>query len=467
MSNLQLGRVQPSCVDIEYAVIGQIIHESKSVAEVIDLLQPEMFYEERHQIIYHTIYKMFQQGQEIDFLTLINQLKVDGDLELVGGPSEVSQFTNDIVSVAHIESHALLIIEKWMLREIARICLEAARAASEEAEDVFELLDNTIVALLKVNEVVSKGISQDIKAVVKDTMDRITYLLNHKNEKRGIQTLIHELDVKIIGFQGPDLITIAGRPGMGKTAFLVTLVTNIAIKQNRSVGFISMEMSAQQLVVRLLSQEVSIPYNRIINGELDGAESVLTTEASLKVSAAPIHIDDSSALNIVQLRAKVLRMKQLFGIEILFIDYLQLMSGMSRKGQNRESEISEISRGCKAIAKDLNIPVVQLSQLSRKVEDRGGDKRPKLSDLRESGAIEQDSDLVIFLYRPSYYKFKHEERNGEKVEIPHDRVEFMVEKHRNGPVGTVESRFIGSSMMFKGEETEDMPESDVKEDTPF
>lgn len=434
----EFGKVQPQAVDLEEAVLGALMLDREAVNDVIDLLSPESFYKDQHQKIFKTIQVLFQQSEPIDILTVTEQLKKDGVLDVVGGPQYIAQLTNRVASSANVEFHGRIISQKHILRELIRISSETLKDAYDNTTDVFDLLDRTEQNLFSVAEGNIRRSYDSLSDLMHKALKQIEEAQNKEGSVTGIETGFSELDKVTGGFQPSDLIVLAARPGMGKTAFVLSMARNSAVDFNRPVAVFSLEMSNLQLVNRLIASESELDADKLKKGNLKDYEWEQLNAKIDRLSEAPILIDDTPALSVFELRAKCRRLKAQFDIQMVIIDYLQLMTtGGDGKG-NREQEISTISRSIKSIAKELNVPIIALSQLNRSVETRGGDKKPQLSDLRESGAIEQDADMVMFIYRPEYYDIK-ETAEGR----PTDGLgELIIAKHRNGALTTVPIKFI-------------------------
>ena len=445
----QLGKLPPQAVDLEEAILGALMLEKDALTNVIDILRPESFYKEAHQVIYQAIYDLFQASEPIDILTVTSQLRKEGKIEMIGGPYYITQLTNKVSSAANIEYHSRIVVEQSIKRELIRISSEIQREAFEDTTDVFQLLDKMEQSLFQVSENNIRKEYQKMKDIMTTALEEIHARRNHKDGLTGIPSGFTSLDRVTSGWQKSDLVIIAARPAMGKTAFVVSALRNAAVDHGHAVAIFSLEMSSVQLVNRLISGEAELEGEKIKKGNLAEHEWAQLVHKTANLTKAPIFIDDTPALSILELRAKCRRLKQQHDIQLVVIDYLQLMSGDSSKGGgggsgNREQEIASISRALKNIAKELNVPVIALSQLSRAVETRGGDKRPQLSDLRESGSIEQDADMVMFLYRPEYYGITQDE-NG----MPTQGVgEVIISKHRNGSLENVQLKFIGKYTKF-------------------
>lgn len=445
LSTMVYGKVPPQAKELEEAVLGAIMLEKNAFDTVVEIIKPECFYVEAHQRIYKAMQSLAQKSQPIDILTVVEELKMREELEMVGGPYYVTKLTNAVVSSANIEAHARIILQKFIQRELIRISGEIIGDAYEDSTDVFDLLDDAESKLFEVTNNHLRKNFDSIDAVLVKTIQRIEDL-RHKNEDvSGVPSGFASLDRVTYGWQNTDLVILAARPAVGKTAFALNLVRNAALHPTKPtpVAFFSLEMSAGQLVQRILSAESEIMLEKISRGKLEEHEmKQLYARGIQRLSQAPIFIDDSPALNIFELRAKCRRLKSKHQIGMIIIDYLQLMSGTSEnRNSNREQEISNISRNLKGLAKELNIPIIALSQLSREVEKRGakdGQKMPQLSDLRESGAIEQDADMVMFLYRPEYYDITQNEMGENNRGETHIRIA----KHRNGSLETIKLRAL-------------------------
>ncbi|MBK6754612.1 MAG: replicative DNA helicase [Flavobacteriales bacterium] len=446
---LEAGKLPPQAPDLEQAVLGALMLERNAVNEAIDILHPESFYVDTHRRIFDAIQGLFRNDQPIDILTVTEELRKRGELDLVGGPYYISQLTNKVASSANVQYHARIISQKHILRELIRISSETMRDAFDETADVFDLLDKTEQDLYAITSGNLKRNYAAMSDLLGAAMTQIEGAKNSGGGTSGVPTGFVKLDKLTAGWQRSDMVIVAARPGMGKTAFVLSMARNIAVEHKRAVAVFSLEMSSTQLVTRLLSSEAGIASEKLRKGELNDGEFAILHQHMARLDKAPIFIDDTPGLNIFELRAKCRRLKAQHNVELIVIDYLQLMtSGTDNKGGNREQEISQISRSIKSIAKELDVPIIALSQLSRAVETRGGDKRPQLSDLRESGAIEQDADLVCFLYRPEYYKI-YEDHYGSTLGIG----EVIIAKHRNGALDTVLLRFIPELAKFADLET--------------
>ena len=440
LSQMVYGKIMPQAVPLEEAVLGAIMLDTEGLPKVIEILNPESFYLESHQEIYRIMMLLFEKSKPVDLLTVHEELKKAKKLDFIGGVQYLVGLSNKVSSSANIEYHGRIITQKYVQRELIRISTETIKNSYEDSMDIFELLDE---AEQNLYEVTDSNLNTGFEALSSLAVSASKEIeeVSKKEGLTGVPTGFEELDKMTSGWQPSDLIIIAARPGMGKTAFTLSLARNAAL-QGKPVAIFSLEMAKLQLVQRLIAMESEINSRSLRNGSLDDYEWEKMYNAVEKMSEIPIYIDDTPAINIFELRAKCRRLKQNHGIEMVVIDYLQLMSGTAASKGNREQEISTISRSLKALAKELNVPVIALSQLSRAVETRGGNKKPQLSDLRESGAIEQDADIVTFIYRPDYYEL------GDDFDTPKDQAEIILSKHRNGSLGSVFLKFIPHFVKF-------------------
>jgi replicative DNA helicase len=453
ISTMVYGKVPPQAKELEEAVLGAIMLEKSAFDSLIDTnLKPECFYVEAHQTIFKAMQDMQQRGIPIDILTVVEELKRQEQLDFVGGPYFVTKLTNSVVSTANIDAHARIILQKFIQRELIRISGEIIGDAYEDSTDVFDLLDDSETKMFEITNNYLKKNFEDIGNVLAKTINRIDELRTKEEDVSGVPSGFASLDRITYGWQPTDLIILAARPSVGKTAFALNLARNAALHPTKPtpVGFFSLEMSASQLVQRILSAESEIHLEKISRGKLEEHEyKQLQAKGIKRLETAPLYIDDTAALNIFEFRAKARRMVNKHHVKMIIIDYLQLMSGTGDRGGNREQEISTISRNLKALAKELNIPIIALSQLSRAVETRKESKMPQLSDLRESGAIEQDADMVMFIYRPEYYEVMANEM-GESTK---GETHIRIAKHRNGSLDTVKLKALLHIQKF--EESDD------------
>jgi len=442
LTTMAYGKVPPQAKELEEAVLGAIMLEKSAFDAVIEILKPECFYVDAHQRIFRAYQSLAQKSTPIDLLTVVEELKSKDELETVGGPYAVTRLTNTVVSTANIEAHARIVLQKFIQRELIRISSEIIGDAYEDSTDVFDLLDDSETKMFNITNNYLKKNYEDIGNVLAKAINRIDELRTKTDEISGVTSGFPSLDRVTYGWQPTDLIILAARPAVGKTAFALNLARSAALHPTKPtpVGLFSLEMSAAQLVQRILSAESEVPLEKISRGKLEDYEyQQLHTKGIKRLEQAPIFIDDSAALNIFEFRAKARRLVNKHQVGLIIIDYLQLMSGSSdNKSGNREQEISTISRNLKALAKELSVPIIALSQLSRAVETRKESKMPQLSDLRESGAIEQDADMVMFIYRPEYY----ENMSNENGESTRGETHIRIAKHRNGSLETIKLRAL-------------------------
>ena len=443
--SLEKGKIPPQAVELEEAVLGAMMIDKKGIDDVIDVLSADAFYDQKHQEIYAAIYQLFQNSEPIDILTVSNLLKKNGKLEFVGGDFALIRLTQKVASSAHIEFHARIILQKYIQRKLISISSEIIENAYDESTDVFDLLDDAEAKLFEVTQGNLKKSSEDAGSLVKQALTKIQEIGNQEGMS-GLETGFTKLDALTSGWQPSDLVIIAARPGMGKTAFVISMAKNMAIDFGHGVAVFSLEMSSVQLITRMISSETGLTSEKLRKGNLEAHEWEQLNVKVKKLSDAPIFIDDTPSLSVFDLRAKARRLVSQHNVKIIVIDYLQLMTAGGKAGGNREQEISMISRNLKALAKELSVPVIALSQLSRAVETRGGSKRPLLSDLRESGAIEQDADIVSFIFRPEYYGMT--EWDDDEHTPCEGQGEFIVAKHRNGGLDNIRLKFTGHLAKF-------------------
>ncbi len=439
------GRLVPRAVEIEAAVLGALMLEKDAFSLVCDLLKPESFYEPRHATIYNTIQSLGLAEEPIDMITVTNKLRNNGELEKIGGAGFVASLTVNVASAAHVEYHARIVAQKHLARELIAFASNVENSAFDESNDVDDLLQEAEGKLFEISQRNLKGDVVQIDPLLVRAVDLMQIASQRQTGISGLSTGFHELDKLTSGWQNSDLIIIAARPAMGKTAFVLSMALNIAM-QNNPVAVFSLEMSNQQLVNRLISNACEIPGNKIKSGQLNDVEWNQLLNRIQRLNGLPLYVDDTSGLSMMELRTKARRLVREHGIKLIVIDYLQLMTAGIKLG-SREQEVSTISRSLKQLAKELNIPVIALSQLNRKLEDRGNkDKRPQLSDLRESGAIEQDADIVCFIHRPEYYLKASVDGDGNNIK---GKAEFIVAKHRSGSTDTVDMFFRHEYVRFE------------------
>lgn len=432
MSDLFADRLPPQNIEAEQALLGAIFLEPSSLTLASELLIPEDFYRASHQKIFTCMLKLSDQGEPVDLVTVTSELADQKILEEVGGVSYLSDLANSVPTAANVEYYGKIVEEKSILRRLIRTATHIASEGYAREDEVEVLLNEAEKNILEVAQRKNSGVFQNIKDVLVQTYDDIEVLHNRKGDITGIPTGFSDLDRMTAGFQRNDLIIVAARPSVGKTAFALNIAQNVATKTDENVAIFSLEMGAQQLVMRMLCAEGNIDAQRLRTGSLTADDWGKLTMAMGSLSNAGIYIDDTPGIRVGEIRSKCRRLKQEGGLGMILIDYLQLIQGNGRSGENRQQEVSEISRALKALARELEVPVIALSQLSRGVEQRQ-DKRPMMSDIRESGSIEQDADIVAFLYREDYY-----EKDTENQNI----IEIIIAKQRNGPVGTVQLAFV-------------------------
>jgi replicative DNA helicase len=443
LAELLASRVPPHSLEAERAVLGALLLERDSLPRAIEILRVADFYKEGHRQVFRVMVTLFERNDPVDLLTLSEELRRQGILDEVGGPAALATLVEEAATAAHVASYASIVREKSLLRDLIRTASEIIAQTYEERDDVEALLDRAESLIFQISERRLQGSAIPVRAILKDTFEYIERLYDRKEHVTGLATGFAKLDELTSGLQNADFIIIAGRPSMGKTAFALNIAKNAGIKLRRKALILSLEMSKEQLVQRLLCSEAKVNSQSVRTGYLQQRDWNRLTNAAGRLAEAPIFIDDTPALTVLEARAKARRMKAEHGLDLIVIDYLQLMRG--RNAENRQQEISEISRSLKALAKELNIPVIALSQLSRAVEARQSkDYRPQLSDLRESGALEQDADLIIFLYRPDRYGIQSED-----VPAEGHVAEAIIGKQRNGPVGTVEMVFLPEFASFE------------------
>lgn len=440
----QFGKIPPQAMDIEEAVLGSMMLNQNALNTIIDQLTPAMFYKESHARIFSAIQRLFSSSSPIDILTVTNELKKSGDLDIVGGPFYIASLTNRVSSAANIEFHTRILAEKFIQRELIRVSNNILTDAYKDSTDAIELLDKAAQEMFDIAESNFKKKVQDMPSLVREAVKNIENAKDHEDQLSGIPSGFVDLDRITSGWQRSDLIIIAARPGMGKTAFVLSMARNMAVSYHKPIALFSLEMSSVQLVTRLISSESRISNDKLKSGKLDGHEWQQLLDRITPITEAKMMIDDTPGLSVFELRAKARRFKQQYDIQCIVIDYLQLMTAGGDAKGNREQEISTISRSLKNLAKELNIPIIALSQLNRGVETRTGSKKPQLADLRESGAIEQDADMVMFIYRPEYYHLD----TFEDQTPTQGMAEIIIAKHRNGALADVRLRFISQFAQF-------------------
>ncbi len=446
--NAQYGKLPPQAVEVEEAVLGALMLERDAYVTVADIIDTSSFYKEEHQKIFEAIKKLSGKEKPVDLLMVTQELKDREQLEEVGGPGYITQLTRRVASAAHIEFHARIIAQKYIQRELIRVSSEIQTRSYDDTIDVDDLIDFSESSLFQVAEGNIKKETVPIKPVLNDAILQIEKARNQKDGLSGVPSGFTGVDRITNGWQKTDLIIIAARPAMGKTAFVLSMARNIAVDHNRPIAIFSLEMSSLQLVTRLIASETEINAQKLKTGHLEDWEWEHLNRKIANLDKAPIFIDDTPALSIFEFRAKCRRLKMQYDVQAVIVDYLQLMTAGTDSRGSREQEVSTISRSLKAIAKELDIPIIALSQLNRSVESREG-KRPQLSDLRESGAIEQDADIVIFIHRPDYYGITEDESGNSLLGV----AEIIIAKHRNGATGDVHLSFKKELAKFTDMET--------------
>jgi len=432
-------KAPPHNIEAEQALLASMLLDREVLIKVTDLLQPQCFYKRAHSIIFKAMSEIYESGESVDLVILSDHLRSNSLIEEAGGSSNLVLISNTVPSSANFESYLKIVYEKYLLRTLINSGNHIAQLGFNESEDVDFLVEQAEKMIFNITQ---NRLSQDfvaLKSLVKEVFDNIEKLYRRKSMVTGISTGFYDMDAMTAGFQPSDLVILAARPSMGKTAFVLNLATNMALGSGAAVGVFSLEMSKAQLAHRMMCTEAKVSSHKARTGQIDASDWAKFATAAGKLADASIFIDDTPGITFSELRSKARKLYAEHKIGIIIIDYMQLMQGRATKDANRQQEISEISRSLKGLARELNVPVVALSQLSRAVEQRP-DKRPMLSDLRESGAIEQDADVVMFIYRDEYY---HKEESKEP-----GVAEIIIAKQRNGPVGSVKLRFFKDDMRF-------------------
>jgi len=440
-------RVPPHNLEAEMSVLGAILQSNEAFLKCLELLRPEHFYRDAHRKIYSAAHGLFWRSEPVDLITLTNELRRRGELEDVGSSAFLTSLVEAVATAANVSYHARIVRDKALLRQLIEVATGVVGLGYADHEDAEQVLEQAEQRIFEISQDRIRRSFVALKSILKDTFEQVERLFERKTQVTGVPTGFSQLDQMTAGLQPSELAIIAGRPSMGKTSFALNIARNAAMEEGIPVGVFSLEMSKEQVVQRMLSSEAEVDSNRIRTGFLRESDWPKLTNAAGRLSEAPIFIDDSAAISVIELRAKARRLKAEHNIGLVVIDYLQLISGRLRV-ENRQQEVSEICRALKAMAKELKVPVVALSQLARRAEERGEKGRPQLSDLRESGAIEQDSDVVIFLYRPGYYQARRADMEGGVDSERDTRTEINVAKQRNGPTGTVELAFLREYVKF-------------------
>ena len=448
----EYGHLQPQAIELEEAVLGALMIESDAYSLVSDILKPESFYEHRHQLLYKAITTLALQQKPVDILTVTEQLRSTGDLEEAGGPFYITQLSGKVASSAHIEYHARIIAQKYLARALITYTSTIQGKAFDETYDVDDLMQEAEGKLFEISQQNMKKDYTQINPVIEEAYALLQKAAARTDGLSGLESGFRGLDKMTSGWQNSDLIIIAARPAMGKTAFVLSMARNIAVNNRVPVAMFSLEMSNVQLVNRLIVNVCEIPGEKIKSGQLAPYEWGQLDYKLKDLIDAPLYVDDTPSLSVFELRTKARRLVREHGVKIIIIDYLQLMNASGMSYGSRQEEVSTISRSLKGLAKELNIPIIALSQLNRGVEQREGNegKRPQLSDLRESGAIEQDADMVCFIHRPEYYKIYQDEKGRDLRGM----AEIIIATHRNGAVGDVLLRFRGEFARFQNPDDE-------------
>lgn len=433
----------PQAVEVERAILGAIMLEREAIDKVASVVQSECFYDKKNQLIFDAMLSLYESNEPIDSVSLYEELKKNNKIEAVGGPVYISKLSQNISSAANVDYHARIVLEKWILRKLINSSMEIATSAYKGNEDVFDILDSAEAKIFEITEAGLKESYKTMDRAVREAIEHIEAIHSKNISSFSVPTGFFGLDDMLGGFQKSDLIIIAARPSMGKTAFALSAARNAAVDNQVPIAVFSLEMATIQLVIRLICAEARINAHSVRTGKFKAEDGPRISRTAHKLSQAPIYIDDTPGQTVLEIRAKARRLKSEKNIGLIIIDYLQLMSSSTRM-DSREREISTISRSLKALAKELNVPVIALSQLNRAVESRS-DKRPQLSDLRESGSIEQDADVVIFLNRPEYYGIT-QFADGESTE---GIAEIIVGKQRNGPTGDIRLKFLKDFARFE------------------
>lgn len=444
------GHLQPQALDIERVVLGALMIDKDAFTVISEMVRPETFYEPRNQKIFHAIQTLNMAEQPVDIMTVTEQLRKEGTLEEVGGPAYIVELSSHVASSAHIEYHAHILAQKFLARQLISFASMIETEAFDETVDVDELMQKAEGNLFELSQ---KNMVQDyshIDPILHEAHRILMKASQNKGGLTGVPSGYHKLDSITAGWQQSDLIIIAGRPAMGKTSFALSIVKNVALDYKLPIAFFSLEMNGIQLVNRLISNVCEIAGSKILNGQLTPDEWDRFDTNVRKLEGSPIYIDDTPGLSVFELRTKARRLVREHGIKVLVIDYLQLMNANGMRFNSRQEEVSTISRSLKGLAKELNIPVIALSQLNRTLENRDGieGKRPQLSDLRESGAIEQDADMVLFVHRPEYYHILQDEKGNDLRGM----AQIIIAKHRKGAIGDVLLRFRGEFTRFANPE---------------
>ena len=435
---MEVGKVPPHDLDAEQAVIGSMLTDADAVASSIEVLKPEDFYRADNRIIYEAMFNLYNRSEPIDIITVKAELESMGRFEQVGGLEYLAGLPDKVPTTANVQKYINIVEEKSKLRDLIKTANDIIELGYDPTEDVDDIMENVEKKVFNLTQGKNQKGYSEIKDVLVDSFTQLEELYNRKQHITGVPSGFADLDYRTAGFHGSELILVAARPAMGKSAFALNIATNAAVRADVPVAIFNLEMSKEQLVNRILCSEAMVDSNKVRTGKLEEEDWSKLAEAIGPLSASNIYIDDTPGISITEIRAKCRKLQVEKHIGMVIIDYLQLIQGTNKRGGSREQEISEISRSLKIMAKELNVPVIALSQLSRAVEQRP-DHKPMLSDLRESGAIEQDADIVMFLYRDDYYNPDSEKKNIAEV---------IIAKHRGGSTGSVDLRWFGSYTKF-------------------
>lgn len=435
---MELTKIPPSDIEAEQAVLGSMLTDKDAVISAIEVLKPEDFYREDNKAIYEAILSLYNRAEPVDIITLKSELATQGKLEQVGGLEYLAELPEKVPTTANVEKYIKIVEEKAILRNLIKTANEIISLGYDPTQEVENIMDTAEKKIFDIMQSKNQKGYSPMKDILVDTFSQLEKLYNQKEPITGVPTGFADLDYKTAGLHESDLILIAARPAMGKTAFALNIATNAAVRAKVPVAVFSLEMSKEQLVNRILCSEAMVDSNKVRTGRIEEGDWVKLAGAIGPLSEADIYVDDTPGISVMEIRAKCRKLKLEKNIGLVVIDYLQLISASGKRGGSREQEISEISRSLKILAKELNVPVIALSQLSRAAEQRP-DHRPMLSDLRESGAIEQDADIVMFLYRDDYYNEDSEKKNI---------AEIIIAKHRSGSTGTVELLWLGNYTKF-------------------
>jgi replicative DNA helicase len=466
---LSLGKLPPQAIEIEVAVLGGALLESHARRKVLEVLSPEDFYREEHKIIYTGIVELERQGKSVDMLTVVQYLRTTNELEICGGAYYIATLTSNVVSTHNIAEHAVIVKEYSLKRKIIALASELSKDGYQDDVSAEDLIFKMKKAAASLTDTIygNLGAATDMKTAMTALVKHMQSKKNNSNSITGIASGMMAVDKITSGWQDQDLIILAARPGMGKTTFALSVIRNAAVMFGVPVGMFSLEMSTLQLTAKLSAIDSEIELRKIRHASMEDYEWQQFMMRTSKLTSAPIYIDDSAGLNLYDFESRATAMVEKHGVKLIAVDYIQLMRGEQSKGSNRENEISSISRALKRVAKNLNIPIIALSQLSRAVESRGGMKKPGLADLRESGAIEQDADIVMFLWRPEYYKFDQDDQG--QLYTP-GFTEVIIAKHRNGSTDTVAVQFLPKFSVFKDIQAfptpDKMPEATISHEDP-